>query len=288
MTQTKNRTVVRVLATLPMMGGLLRRVIGSTDIHGAGTPWEVPELGPFVMFDEARGLEGPEMPPFGMHPHAGLVAVSIIPEGGRWTSRSNVPKSEPIPLDSGDVLLSHAGWGVVHDEHTTSAGSHSMMQIILRLPAAARESRPWFRKLGRVSLEADGVHCALGPGELRELGLDSAIHLGRMSPSSTAAVDIPSTHSEILVYVREGSASVCGTEVRADHFALLADEGAMTLESGGEGAYVVVLSGSKVDEPWVRLLGHNGFLIGGDAEAAQAKMAEFTGNPEGFGVSGEI
>ena len=100
---------------------MLRRAIGTTDIDGKGTKHPVErQADPFVILDEAV-LPPNTKPPFGAHPHAGLVAVTIPfnPSfaGLLWDNISELNgEKEYGPLWSNGLFQIKAGRGVVHDE----------------------------------------------------------------------------------------------------------------------------------------------------------------------------
>lgn len=100
---------------------MLRRVIGTTDIDGKGTKHPVErQADPFVLLDE--GVLPPNTkPPFGAHPHAGLVATTIPLNpsfaGLLWDNISELNgEKEYGPLWSNGLFQIKAGRGVVHDE----------------------------------------------------------------------------------------------------------------------------------------------------------------------------
>eukprot|EP00929_Paragymnodinium_shiwhaense_P081201 TRINITY_DN42435_c0_g1_i1.p1 TRINITY_DN42435_c0_g1~~TRINITY_DN42435_c0_g1_i1.p1 ORF type:complete len:362 (-),score=53.04 TRINITY_DN42435_c0_g1_i1:102-1187(-) len=102
---------------------LLRRVIGTTDINGKGTVHPVErQADPFIFLDE--GCLPPGMkPPFGAHPHTGLVA-NTIPlntkfEGNLWDNQNG----EYGPLRAGGIFQVCSGSGIVHDEGRDVPGS---------------------------------------------------------------------------------------------------------------------------------------------------------------------
>ena len=59
----------------------LLRLVGTTDFKGNGTKHEIADVDPVVLCDIGY-MEGKGLPPFGMHPHYGLIAV--------WKERSKM------------------------------------------------------------------------------------------------------------------------------------------------------------------------------------------------------
>lgn len=105
---------------------MLRRVIGTTDINGKGTSHPVErQADPFFFLDEASIPPGVK-PPFGAHPHTGLVAVSCpINKGFRgmlWDNHYSDSNAEYGPLCGGGILQIKSGKGIVHDEGRACPG----------------------------------------------------------------------------------------------------------------------------------------------------------------------
>jgi len=134
---------------------MIRRVMGTTDIDGKGTNHPVErQVDPFFIMDEADlpfGLE----PPFGSHPHTGLVACTYqLNEKfggmlwdnhystGKERSRKEIEKEYYGPLWGHGLLEIFSGKGIVHDEG----------QAISPNSVAAKE---WKRRFGE-ALHDDG------------------------------------------------------------------------------------------------------------------------------------
>lgn len=56
---------------------------------------------------------------------------------------------------------------------------------------------------------------------------------------------------------------------------VLSDGECITVTTEEHYAEYLVLAGEPVNHPWVKLLGFNGGLIGGDREEVEMKMAEY-------------
>ena len=262
-----------------------RRVIGSTDVRGNGTEFAVPELDPFVLVDDARGIDGPDMPPFGRHPHAGLVAVSYIIDGGPWRSWCNLPGAEHHAFGAGDVLITNAGGGAVHDERTVGDGAHAMLQVILRLPESHREIEASVSPL-LAEEGAENVRRIVGAEHLRPMGIDASVHYCTPPAGHSVEVAVPATQTAGFVFTRAGSVTLAEEHIPEDHVALL-DEPPHALRitaAGGGPAQVIIGLGAPHDEPWAKLLGHNGFVVAGDEAAAAAKLDAYAREGEQFGL----
>jgi redox-sensitive bicupin YhaK (pirin superfamily) len=274
----------RILDALPRMGGTLTRLVGSTDAHGGGTDFAIPDLGPFILIEDARGIVGPDQPPFGEHPHAGLVVASYVAEGGPWRSRANAEGYEDVSFGAGDVVITCAGRGIRHDERTVGAGDHAMTQIILRLPAARRDVRASVVKHSPVTI-AEGVRRLFDRDSFGDLGLDAAFHHVTLESNRSARLSVDPAHAVGFVYARTGSVRLGDATLEQGQMAVLTAEGeVLELAAAHDaGADALVGTGAPLDEPWAKLLGHEGFVVGADADAVEALMDRYADDPEGFG-----
>lgn len=277
------RQVVELVPSLPQMGGRIRRVIGSTDARGQGTPFAIADVGPFVLFGVADGLQGPELPPFGVHPHAGLVAVSYVPTGGPWRSKSNVPGQEHLPLDQGEVLVTLSGRGIAHDEVTVGDGAHALVQIILRQPASHRDVPAALWGVRPVAI-ADGVWRLFDRGVLKRAGVDATCYHVRLPPRGVLDLPVDSGHRSGFAFAHRGAVSVSGRRLEEHSVAVLGPVGdGLRLEAEEAPVDCIVGFAAPHEEPWAKLLGANGFVIARDDAGAQAKLAEYGRDPERFG-----
>lgn len=259
--------------------GRLTRVVGGLDLNGAGIPHAVGNVGPFLYLDDGREIMGTHQPPFGLHPHSGVVVATYIPRGERWASVSNVPGSEYIAIHAGEVLISNAGSGIVHDERTDSDGEHELIQCVMRLPATSRTSEASF---WMAQPETDGLTThVFGPDTLRDVGVDAALDHVTLSARDNWDRVIPPTHSTGFVYVRRGAVTVAGVVVETGEIGLLSPDGDLRVAADDDSEFFVGTA-APIDEPWVKLLGHNGFVIEADADTAAAKLAQYAAAPADF------
>ena len=73
------RSIVRCVN--PTKAGPLTRLVGSLDVKGQGTKHELEGLDPVVLCDYSGVIAGAGKPPFGLHPHYGMIAVTAVLEG---------------------------------------------------------------------------------------------------------------------------------------------------------------------------------------------------------------
>jgi redox-sensitive bicupin YhaK (pirin superfamily) len=104
-------------------GGPMFRAIGTCDIDGNGTTFDLPDgspfqsAGPFVLLDvvtmpSVAGFKAP----FCAHPHSGAIVCSVLIEGKEFRAWDNVRGAEPEPLTPGGVYKLDSAYGCVHDE----------------------------------------------------------------------------------------------------------------------------------------------------------------------------
>jgi len=278
------RRPTRVLPALSQADGTLRRLVGGVDARGGGTTFPIMEVGPFILVGEARDLMGAEQPPFGAHPHAGLVALSHVPSGAPWESRANVPGLELLPFTVGDVVMTLAGRGIVHDEPTVGDGAHDLLQIILRLPAETRDAAAAIRRWRAVRL-ADGVSRLFNSEQLVETGLDAAAYLVRVPAGGSVELELSSAHTAGFVYARSGCVDVSGRRLQPHDVAVLGSEGDVLWLAADCDHEVecLVAVGAPVAGPWAKLVGHNGFVVAADEAGAAAALARYGRDGSRFG-----
>jgi hypothetical protein len=91
-----------------------RRAVGSKDIDGRGVQHELPSFGPFLFLEDALLPRG-TMPPFGKHPHAGLLCLTLLLRGDCVTPWDNI-YGKSATLRPGGLYVVDSAAGVVHSE----------------------------------------------------------------------------------------------------------------------------------------------------------------------------
>jgi len=91
-----------------------RRAVGSVDIDGRGVQHELPSFGPFLFLEDALLPRG-KMPPFGKHPHAGLLSLTLLLRGDHVKPWDNI-WGESLTLRPGGMYVVDSGTGIVHSE----------------------------------------------------------------------------------------------------------------------------------------------------------------------------
>ena len=91
-----------------------RRAVGSKDVDGRGVQHELPSFGPFLFLEDALLPRG-SMPPFGKHPHAGLLSLTLLLRGDCVQPWDNI-HGECATLHPGGMYVVDSAAGVVHSE----------------------------------------------------------------------------------------------------------------------------------------------------------------------------
>lgn len=280
------RMCKRLIPVDSLAGGKLCRVIGGLDAKGQGHAFPINDLGPFLYVEDAQSIVGPGQPPFGMHPHAGILAVSYVPAGDPWESLTNAPGAEKLPILAGKGLLSCAGRGVVHDEHTTGDGPHQIFQIVLRLPSSQHSHEAWIDPFEAIEV-SDGVYKIFDAETLRTSGLQATLFHGSLTPQASFAYTPEDGYSAAFVYTRHGSLDVAGETIPAGHLAILSNDGTIEISNPTPAPCEFLCgAGVPIPEDWVKLLGHNGFVVAANLQDAEAKLQEYAQSPATFGHEG--
>jgi len=288
------RTIQRFVAATSTKA--LQRLIGTVDVKGKGTAHALAGVDPVVLCDAATVM-GKGKPAFGMHPHYGLIACTTVVQGG-FTDGDNLnPPNDHINREGGIYLVS-AGRGVCHQEASGLEGKHIAVQTIFKIPEDKKHLPP---ELIRVE-----------PSDIPDLGLSGGTakllvgHLGDIaSPAKVQALprvvvlmvtananskmEIPfdADLEHGFAYVIAGKCKLGGGEewCEAEKGLWLFGEGAsLGVEAGEEGAKLFMIAGKPLNEPWVKTLGNNGFIITRDEAEGDAvmKVIHETGNDFSF------
>lgn len=91
------------------------------------------------------------MPPFGLHPHAGLIAISFVLEGA-FSHFDNVSEANHQELNcAGDIYAVSSGRGLAHFEKSATEGANRMIQTVAKIP---HDKVDWEPEISRAK-EAD-------------------------------------------------------------------------------------------------------------------------------------
>jgi redox-sensitive bicupin YhaK (pirin superfamily) len=245
------------------------RIVGSIDVHGQGTLHPLTAVDPIVLCDYAE-IIGKGLPPFGMHPHFGVIACTIVIEG-EYTDQDNLNASPSGNTCAGGVYAASAGRGVCHDE-TSVADYNRLFQVVVRIPASQLSLPPQITKATADDLPQilPGVTLLFGEMEgakspaTPEAWPDAVFLRVKVPVGSNLSVPLPEHHVHGFGVVIDGSGTVAGEPVSKNQEAILFGAGKILDVAGGltEELDMFVASGAPMnDEPWVKKLGNNGFGI---------------------------
>ena len=271
---------------LPCKAGPLLRLVGTVDFKGKGTKHELADVDPVVLCDIGV-INGKGLPPFGMHPHYGLIAVTTVLEGAFEDADNLTEKSDHINEAYGIYAVS-AGRGVCHEEKTAREGHHCAIQTIFKIPQDKLHLPPELVRVDKdkipvLDLEGGTVRVNIGkhggvesPAKLqafpRAVMLRALVHEGK---SMTIPLDEDLEAGFVIVI--DGSCKV-GTEkeelAKDGGLVMFGKGGGLLLDNSGNSGIcdVLVVAGKPLNEPWVKLLGRNGFIIAKDEGEAQKVM----------------
>jgi len=182
-----------------------------------------------------------------------------------------------------------AGKGVCHDEKTVTDEKHAAIQTIFKIPAAKLEEFP-APELIRVDapdipdLGLSGGSAKLLVGKIGNIESPAKVQALPRVVMITATVDANGTMvlpldedlEHGMIYVLNGKAKLGGgadwCEAEGGLW-LFGQGGGLSIEAGEEGAKALITAGKPLNEPWVKLLGRNGFIITADEAEGDKVMA---------------
>jgi redox-sensitive bicupin YhaK (pirin superfamily) len=267
MTTPLQRKVARTITTAPPAPGFGGP--GHTAVFVV-EPDAFEEHDPFILLADDR-LDLPEGRALGgEHPHAGFEIATFVVEGG-------LNEGEEGLLDTGDVLWTTAGRGIIHGERAIPLGHTRILQLWFALPERDRWIEPAF----------EVIRCADAPVR-REPGVEARVYSGSSGPArvqraehvpvtlvdirlAAGAVfeqDLPASYNGFL-YVLDGELRVgSDTLLRSGQVGWLdrpAVDGSSTLQLTGRAAAarVVLYAGQPQD---FSIVTHGPFVAGSRAD----------------------
>jgi len=288
------RSVIRIVS--PTSAGPLKRLVGSVDFKGKGTKHELEGVDPVVLCDYAV-IQGVGKPPFGLHPHYGLIAVTSVFEGA-FNDADNLNPPDGHLNSAGGVYMVSAGRGVCHQETTALEGRTVAVQTIFKIPDDKKDFLPELIKVkaedipvldvagGRVSLLVGRLGEIESPAKVKSL--PRVVMLMVKSGGGTIMelpLDTDLEHG--FVFVVSGKCRLGNKEgwcEAGNELCIFGGGSTLKVEIGEEGFEALVVAGKPLNEPWVKLLGNNGFIITATEEEAEKVMdvVQKTGNEFSF------
>ena len=271
---------------LPTKAGPLLRLVGTVDFKGQGTRHELTDVDPVVLCDIGV-LEGKGKPPFGMHPHYGLIAVTTVLEGAFEDADNLTEKSDHINEAFGIYAVS-AGRGVCHEEKSARDGRHSAIQTIFKIPQDKLDLAPELVRVDKSRipvLEMEGGKLRVNVG--RHGGVESPAKLqafpravmlrALINQGKVMTIPLEEDLETGFVIVIDGRCKV-GAEkeelAKGEGLLLFGKGGDLILDNsvGENTCDALVVAGKPLNEPWVKMLGRNGFIIAKDETEAESIM----------------
>lgn len=250
------RVVIPGIATSDGAGVKLRRTLGQS--HSV-------RLDPFLMLDEFSSFDANDyIAGFPAHPHRGFETVTYMLDGHMLHEDHMGNRGD---LRAGDVQWMTAGRGIIHSEMPQqNEGRMRGFQLWINLPAAEKMKPAAYRDIPSAKMPwaelASGAAIKMIAGELEVEGsvlrgpiqglstapLYADVHL---PANSSLTLPVADTHNAFL-YVFEGALVIDDKQVPQHSAAVLADGDAVTLQSGDEGARLLLLAGKPIKEPIVQ------------------------------------
>jgi redox-sensitive bicupin YhaK (pirin superfamily) len=269
----------------------LARVIGSTDYKGSGTNHQISDINPFVLLDEAAIITNRNVPKFGLHPHSGVMVLTICLSGSVenvYIDRNG--KEVKSVHGPGPFLLAvNSGRGVVHDEHTFSEDPCKLLQLAWMTGDDESDAEICHVAEPLILNEGDGTDIMLCAGTFRQK--ESGIVCSQNPSITVIFVTLPPGGAfqtdefcggNAFVYNmnyenQRGPLSVNNAQVPASHVVDM-EQHSGQLKITNEGTNVVsVLIGHRepINPKWNKLLMFNGFIFAKSEEDAEKKQDEF-------------
>jgi len=282
MAATAARSIVRMVT--PTGAGPLKRLVGSVDIKGQGTSHELEGLDPVVLCDFAA-ISGKGNPPFGLHPHYGMIAVTTVFEGC-FSDSDNLNPPDGHINTPGNVYMVSAGRGVCHAESTAEDGKHVAVQTIFKIPEDKKDLLPELIKVdakdipdlglsgGSAKLLVGRLGDVESPAKVKALPRVVMLKL-KVNPEAKMEVPLDTDLEHGFVCITNGKCKLGGGQEwsEAGKGLWLFGEGKdLGLEAGDEGVEMLMVAGKPLNEPWVKMLGRNGFIIAANEEEAEKVM----------------
>lgn len=255
----------------------VHRVVRGEHFHWVGDGFRVTNLfpsaadlgmriSPFLLLDYAApfDFEPTEHPGgVGVHPHRGFETVTLAFEGSVAHHDSTGAGGVIHP---GDVQWMTAASGVLHKEYhevewARRGGRFHMVQLWVNLPAAHKMGPPRYQgltaeQIGRSDLP-DGAGIVrvvagrygdhVGPAETV-----TPINLWDLQLTGAAPVQLSFPRDEtVALLVLDGSVTVNGTAANHRDLVVLDDDGTDLTVDAAEPARLLLLNGTRIDEPVV-------------------------------------
>lgn len=232
---------------------------------------------PFLLFDHF-GSENPDeyIAGFPLHPHRGIETVTYMLAGA--IKHKDSSGNEGI-IRTGDVQWMTAGGGIMHEEMPIlQDGRMEGFQLWVNLPARLKMSKPRYQEVASDSIPeyqgADGVNIRVIAGKVgdtdgavSEIAADPTYLDVKIPANTVFKHQVPQGHTA-LAYLFEGAGRFDSeTEVKSPKLVIFEDGDEIEIETLGEGARFLLISGKPLGEPVAR---YGPFVMNTEAEIEQA------------------
>ena len=275
------------------MGGHGLRLIGTTDIDGNGTPHEIADVDPIVLFDFGTINAGNEIP-FRPHPHLGLTAMSFLPLNGTYMAWDSLKGENEAYLRPGGLYYVHAGSPAFHHEFpspetVTVALDIEFVQLVwnatdeenVETVIIQPEEVPVVSLQGATVRVLAGEFC--GVESVQPFTHRKIVYAYiQLQENMNVELEVPSSMKGILFPI-EGDLQVNDATVNAHQMMILGEEDhSLSVTNIGQDSVsrFIVAAGEPLNKPFCKLIGLGGFIIGKTEDEVRKNMEEFADKAE--------
>jgi len=240
---------------------------------------------PFLLFDHF-GSDNPEdyLAGFPMHPHRGIETVTYM-LAGEVNHRDSLGNAGTI--GAGDVQWMTAGRGILHEEMPKPLqGQMEGFQLWVNLPSQLKMTHPRYQEIASTSIpevilpEGASIRVIAGEvegarGPVTDIAAEPTYLDIHLQPHSSFSRQVESDHT-VLAYLYRGQATWQTASGKYDEqraalisapALIVLDEGNwVAVQSAGEAARFLLMSGKPMHEPIVR---YGPFVMNTQAEIVQ-------------------
>jgi len=246
----------------------------------------------FTIKDGWRMYHGSTMPGFPYHPHRGFETITIVKEGVIDHTDSMGAAGR---FSKGDVQWMTAGKGVLHSEmfpliHKDKENPLEIFQIWLNLPRASKFAEPHFKMLWQEDIpvwhkkdtNGKSVQVNIIAGELGNLKAPeptpdswaanpaNRVAVLTIKLQANASFVLPKTLldvNRVFYFYKGATLKLEDKTVNAGHSVQVLADQDITLQSGNEDCFILMLQGKPINEPVVQ---HGPFVMNTQVEIQQA------------------
>ncbi|MCF2907152.1 pirin family protein [Pseudoalteromonas sp. DL2-H2.2] len=240
-------------------------------------------LDPFLMIDELKSDNSSDyMAGFPPHPHRGIETFTYIRKGG-FEHQDQMGNKKAIR--GGDVQWMSTGRGVIHSEMPLSDAEQGMhgFQIWLNMPAKDKMRAPRYQdttehKAPVITTDSGAELKALAgswqldgqtiQSPLNDLAGHGAIADVTLPAEQQITLDM-SGYGKVLIYIHSGT--LADTRLSATYQLELDPAHPVTLQSGAQGAGLLVLAGQPIGEK----IAHMGPFVMNTQEELQQAVRDY-------------